>query len=524
MKTWNEANPEKNDKSKMDKIMLIKYLIPIALLLGCEQSTSSSTEKNTTKELPNIIYILADDMGYGDLSSLNNNSGIVTPHMDRIVNEGIHFTDFHTNSAVCTPTRYGVLTGRYAWRSRLKQGVLWGYDSPLIESERTTVASFLGNHGYHTACIGKWHLGLGWQKKNAEKPIATEYRWDKVFKEGDDSNVDFSKEVNGGPIDLGFEYSYIIPASLDMSPYVYIENKKVVEIPTAFTPGKDQKIDGRGVFWRSGEVSPSFHFETVLTTLTQKAIAYINARKKEKEPFFLYFPLTAPHTPWLPTEAANGKSKAGRYGDFVTLVDQTVGSVLQALDEQNLKDNTLIIVTSDNGAHWTVDDKAQYPHRANYIFRGQKADIYEGGHRVPYIARWPKQIPAGSKSDEIMCSTDLLATLSGIIDQPLPEGAGEDSYNMFEAYKGIPLETPIRNHIIHHSLNGYFSIRKDKWKLTPLLGSGGFSHPQGSQTNDSENNGTLYDLEKDPQESTNLYQEYPEIARELKSVLESAKQ
>ena len=495
----------------------------MVFLIGCGIDSPESKETPLGSEFPHIVYILADDMGYGDLSSLNQEAGIHTPHMDRIVREGIHFTDFHTNSAVCTPTRYGILTGRYAWRSRLKTGVLWGYDPPLIEEGRVTVASFLQENGYHTACVGKWHLGLGWQQKNPEEPIYTKFRWDHVFEEGDDSNVDFSQEIVGGPVDLGFDYSYIIPASLDMSPYVYIENKSVVELPTAFTPGKNQEEDGRGVFWRSGEVSPSFQFENVLATLTEKAVAYLHSRHNEQEPFFLYFPLTAPHTPWLPTDAVNGKSQAGRYGDFVTLVDQTVGAILEALDELNLKDQTLLIVSSDNGAHWTPEDKVEFAHRANHIYRGQKADIYEGGHRVPYIARWPGRISPGSKSDQTMCSTDLLATVSGIVGKPLPQGSGEDSYNMLAAYSAKKLEKPIREYTIHHSLNGHFAIRKGNWKFTPHLGSGGFTQPNNDDPKEAGKKGTLYDLQNDPQETTNLYNEQPEIVSELTAILDSVK-
>ena len=344
--------------------------------LGCKLNFSEN--KN-----PNIVYILADDMGYGDLSSLNENSGIQTPNMDKIVKEGIYFSDAHSNSSVCTPSRYGILTGRYAWRSNLKNGVLWGYDAPLIEKDRETVASFLKNNGYKTACIGKWHLGLGWKAKDSLKPIV-KYEWTKVFKKGDNSNVDYNKPVSG-PNSLGFDYSYIIPASLDMTPYLYLENERAVEAPLAYTSGKSEDLDGRGVFWRAGEVAPGFNFYKVLDEFSDKAVSYIESRKEEATPFFLYLPLTAPHTPWLPSSLFEGKSKAGKYGDFVTQVDHTVGKILKALEKSGKSENTLIIVTSDNGSNWTLQDKQQFKHRANYIFRGQKADIYEGGHHIPYI-------------------------------------------------------------------------------------------------------------------------------------------
>ena len=339
----------------MNKLSLLIFLI---LIVSC-QNKKSDQKVNEVKEInsPNIVYILADDMGYGDLSSLNLESGIKTPHMDKIVQEGVHFTDAHTNSSVCTPTRYGILTGRYAWRSRLKEGVLWGYDQPLIEESRLTVASYLKSNGYKTACIGKWHLGLGWQPKDVNKPIA-KYEWGKIFKEGDDSNVDFSTKISG-PNELGFDYSYIIPASLDMTPYLYIENGKAVELPTAYTKGKTENKDGRGVIWRPGEVSPNFVFENVLDNLTKKTTAFISDQKEDNTPFFIYFPLTAPHTPWLPIGDANGKSKAGRYGDFVTMVDDAVGAVVESLEKAGKLDNTLIIITSDNGSHWKPEDKKE---------------------------------------------------------------------------------------------------------------------------------------------------------------------
>ena len=490
---------------------------------GCtqEKQQTENSSISDSSNLPNIVYILADDMGFGDISALNAESGIPTPNMDRVVNEGIYFTDAHSGSGVCTPTRYGILTGRYAWRSRLKSGVLWGYDPPLIENERTTVASFLQDNGYHTGVVGKWHLGLGWQKKDPEKAIGA-FDWNKLYEKGGDSNVDFSKPVIGGPKEVGFNYSYIVPASLDMTPYLYLENDLAVEPPTDFTEGKNQKTDGRGVFWRAGEVSPSFDFYQVLPTLAEKAVGYIESCANSTDPFFLYFPLTAPHTPWLPSDQVDGKSQAGTYGDFVVQVDQVVGAVLDALDSLDLTDNTLIIVTSDNGSDWNEQDKASYSHRANYIYRGRKADIYEGGHRIPYMARWPGRITPGSKSEQVLCTTDLMATLAGVIEKPLPSQAGEDSYNMLTAYTG-QVATPIRDYTIHHSLNGYFAIRKGKWKYTPHLGSGGFTQPADHDPKEEGFEGTLYDLEADPGEITNLYNKHPEIVTELGALLEQAK-
>lgn len=498
-------------------LLLLVLNIGILLQHSCAQNKKGNASQKGSLEHPNIIYILADDMGYGDISSLNSESGIQTPHMDRIVKEGIHFTDAHSNSAVCTPTRYGILTGRYAWRSRLKKGVLWGYDPPLIESERTTVASFLHENGYKTACVGKWHLGLGWQAKDPTKPIATEYAWNKVFKKGDDSNVDFSKPATG-PNQLGFDYSYIIPASLDMTPYVYLENGKATKLPTQYTAGRDPAVSGRGVFWRAGEVAPDFDFHQVLDHLTEKAVGYIEEQGKDI-PFFLYFPLTAPHTPWLPTEEVKGKSRTGTYGDFVTQVDNTVGAILKVLDEKKMVDNTLIIVTSDNGSHWNELDKAQYAHRANFIYRGQKADIFEGGHRIPFMARWPDRIAKNSSSNQTISTTDLLATIAGVLEKNLPEKVGEDSFDMLPALFGINKD-PIRGYTIHHSLEGYFSIRRGKWKLTTALGSGGFTDPVRIETYENGQAGTLFDIESDPHEEKDLYTKHPEIVAELQTLLE----
>lgn len=492
-----------------------KLLLLLIIVVSCKTKKEFKQESITNKsKLPNIVYILADDMGYGDLSALNSESGIQTPNMDKIVEKGVHFTDAHTNSSVCTPTRYGILTGRYAWRSSLKKGVLFGYDKPLIEENRPTVATYLKSNGYNTACIGKWHLGLGLQPENLNKPIGN--------RKGVNTNVDFSKEIKG-PNALGFNYSYIIPASLDMPPYVYIENGKTLELPTAYTEGKNQNKEGRGIMWRAGEKAPSFVFDQVLENVTKKTVSYINNQKKVDTPFFIYFPLTAPHTPWLPVGKSVGKSKAGRYGDFVTMVDDAVGAVVSALKKTGKLENTLIIVTSDNGSHWKPEDKKKYEHRANYIYKGQKADIYDGGHRVPYIAQWPGVIPAGFQSNQLMCTTDLFSTISGILNKPKVVNGAEDSLNLWSAYISTP-KIPIRKTIVHHSLRGDFSIRKGKWKYSLKLGSGGFSDPKSIKPKANEAPGTLYNMANDPEEKHNIYKENPEVVEELTQLLEKYKE
>ena len=507
--------------------MICKNLKTMICLLVMIQFTSCSQsgKKDGTKEednFPNIVYVLADDLGYGDIEIYNPESKIPTPNLDELALNGLRFTDAHSNSAVCTPTRYGTITGRYSFRTRLKSGVLWGYSPPLISPDRETVASFLKKNGYTTACIGKWHLGLEWVKKDTSRKIP-DIRWDDKVTPSFDDNIDYSKPVADGPSDHGFDYSYIIPASLDMIPYLYLLNGKAVEAPTAFTEGKSEKEDGRGVFWRAGTAAPGFDFNEVLPNFIDTACNYIKSHANQEKPFFLYLALPAPHTPWLPAQEYKGKSGAGRYGDFVVMVDDMVGKVIQTIEGMNISDNTLIIMTSDNGADWRPSDIEKYGHRANYIFKGRKADIYEGGHRIPYIARWDGVIKEGTTSDETMCSTDLMATVAGMINQPLPEGDGEDSFNFWPVFIGQSFSSPIRNATIHHSLDGFFAIRKGNWKFTPHRGSGGFTEPALIIPAEDEAPGTLYNLEEDPQERFNLYKENPDIVSELSELLEQIK-
>ncbi len=496
----------------------IIVLLGLALFLAnsCNQQAS---EIENEKLRPNIIYILADDLGYGDLSAHNAESAIETPYMDRLVNEGMSFSDAHSASAVCTPTRYGILTGEYCWRSSLKSGVLWGYSPPLIKPDQVTVASFLRSHGYRTGVVGKWHLGLGWQLKDTTKPIEP-YDWHYLFDQELGSNVDYSKPVIGGPNQLGFEYSYIFPSSLDMTPYLYLENGKATELPTDYTEGKSQEAHGRGVFWRAGEMSPGFDFENVLSHLIAKGVDFIRGQEADQRPFFLYLPLTAPHTPWLPTKETSGTTNAGKYGDFVKSVDNQIGVLLSLLDEMKLTDKTLVVLSSDNGAHWTIKDKEMYDHRPNYVFRGQKADIYEGGHRIPYLVRWPGKVPAGSQSDQLLSTTDLFATVAGIIGENVPEGAAPDSYDLSEVVMGNTVTSSIRDQMIQHSIDGLFAIRQDNWKYTPVLGSGGFSEPKLMVPAAGEPNGALYDLSTDIAESHNLISNHQPLAQRLHKRLE----
>jgi arylsulfatase A-like enzyme len=473
---------------------------------GCVNDINSGSGVAGSKK-PNIIFIMADDMGYGDLGCYNKKSKIPTPNMDGLAAEGMRFTDAHSPSAVCTPTRYGVLTGRYCWRSRLKRGVLGGYSPALIDTKRLTVASMLKQYGYATACIGKWHLGLGSEKK-----------------------TDYDKPLVPGPNSLGFDYFYGIPASLDMTPYCYVENERPVEKPTLTIEAGKANEDG---WWRAGAIAPGFKHVEVLPRLTEKAVEYIDdhTNTSPDKPFFMYFPLPAPHTPIAPTDFVKGRSKAGGYGDFVVEVDWTVGQVVKALQRNGLTGNTLIIVTSDNGSPGRTKIKRDpysiieiYGHYPNGDLRGIKADAWDGGHREPFIARWPGKIPVGTTSDEIICLTDLMATCAAIVGAKLPNNAGEDSFNLLPALSGQKLNKPIHEAIVHHSSIGMFAIRQGKWKLILGLGSGGFTKPQKIKPKPGEPKGQLYNLEDDLTESNNLWSTHPQIVERLTKLLEKYKE
>ncbi len=473
-----------------------------ALVLSALVAFGVSVAVAREAERPNIVFILADDMGTGDLGCYNPESKVPTPNMDRLAAGGMRFTDMHSPSAVCTPTRYGVLTGRYAWRTRLKSGVLWGYSPNLIEPGRVTVAELLRDHGYATACIGKWHLGLG-----------------------DAERTDYSRPLRPGPLDHGFDFFFGIPASLDIEPYVWVENDRVLEAPTGQIAASKPRRGGGEGFWRGGPIAPGFRHADVLPMITRKAVEYIEERKGSEVPFFLYFPLTAPHTPWLPAEEFRGKSGAGPYGDFTAQVDWTVGRVLDALERAGVAERTLVILTSDNGAHWTPADIEKYGHRANHRLRGQKADIWEGGHRVPFIARWPGRVPAGMVSDRLGCLTDFWATAASIVGAAVPGRAAEDSFDLLpvlvpSSQTGDGNPPVAREAVVNHSANGTFAIRRGSMKLILGRGSGGFSNPRTIKPGPGEPTGQLYDLAEDPAETVNLYGDRPEVVEELTALLD----
>ncbi len=449
----------------------------------------------------NIVYILADDMGFGDVSCLNPESKIRTTHLDRMAATGMVFRDAHATSAVCTPSRYSILTGRYNWRSWLKEGVLWGYSNPLIEAGRMTAASLLREHGLRTACIGKWHLGWTWARTG----------------EGD-ADVDFAQPIENGPLAHGFDKFFGISASLDMPPYVYIENDRATAIPDRDVEENDPHAKG---FWRAGPIAPDFTHEAVLPELTARAVDFIERQAAARTPFFLYFPLPAPHTPILPTPAFAGRSGVNAYADFCLQVDDVAGQVMAALERGGVAEDTIVIFTADNGCSPLADlpELAALGHRPSHIFRGHKADIYEGGHRIPLIVRWPARIAEGSVSNETVCLVDLLATCADLVGAELPDDAGEDSVSNLPLWEGQAPDRSLREATVHHSIDGSFSIRQGRWKLEMCPGSGGWSPPRPGPACEGLPPVQLYDIEADVGEQRNVEDAHPEVVACLRDLL-----
>lgn len=448
---------------------------------------------------PNIVFILADDLGYGDLRCFNANGKIPTPHLDRLAAEGLRFTDAHSASAVCTPTRYALLTGRYCWRSRLKKGVLGGWSPHLIEESRATVASVLRDRGYVTACIGKWHLGMDWPAEgNFGDAIEPARKW---------QDINFARPVTHGPLDRGFIEYFGISASLDMPPYAFIRGARLTAPLTATR-----------TYLRKGPAAEDFQGENVITALRDAATAFIKARAADRKPFFLYLPLPSPHTPVLPSAAWQGKSSVGPYGDFVMETDAAAGAVLETLQSAGLDKDTLVIFTSDNGA--TPDNaKTQTNrgdgHHSNAPWRGTKSDIWEGGHRVPFIACWPGHTPAGVECRDPVCLNTLFATTAELTSVP---AKAPDSYSIAPWLRGEKPEQPTHPHIVHHSIEGMFAIRRGDWKYIAGKDGGGWSKDPPVTTA-----GQLYNLATDPGERNNLYNQEPAQVKELSALLEKCR-
>ena len=467
-------------------MLCMKNLLRAALLLMSLESLHAAAETQSPSK-PSIVYILADDLGYGDVHCLNpERSKIATPNIDKLASEGMTFSDAHSGSSVCTPTRYGVLTGRYAWRTRLQSGVLSGYDRPLIAADRLTVPGLLKQSGYHTAIIGKWHLG--YTIEGAQKNSARE---GKSAARGEGAPM--GSVTRDGPVTRGFDEFFGFHHARMMKSV--FENDRVIQII--------ESLD-------------------MLPTLVKRSSEYIATRSRLGEPFFLYLPLNSPHTAIVPSKEWQGKSSLGDYGDFVMETDWAVGEVLAALENAGVAENTLVIFTSDNGCSPAagVQKLEAKGHFASSQFRGYKSDIWDGGHRVPFLVRWPAKVKAGSQSKQLICHTDLIATCADILGITLPENAGEDSASILPSL--LAQDTaPIHEAIVHHSISGRFAVRSGQWKIEFCPGSGGWGNP-GDE--DALKRGLpetqLYDLNADIREMKNVSDQHPDVVEQLKKWLE----
>lgn len=444
---------------------------------------------------PHIMIVLVDDMGYGDPGCFNSQSKIATPNIDSLARDGMRFTDAHAPGPLCHMSRYGLLTGEYPFRIDVTR---WP-SQPLIREDQTTIATLAKQAGYQTAMVGKWHVGF--HETGYDKPLV------------------------GGPVDRGFETFFGIRASTDIPPYFYIRNDRAVNAPSEKI-GANQS-DGwspiQGAFWRAGEIAPDLRLDEVLPRFTDEAINVIEGRDSDR-PLMMYLAYPAPHTPWLPSPQFAGKSGASMYGDFLMMVDHEIGRVLASLAKSGIDDDTLVIFTSDNGPTWYQSDVEKYGHDSSGGFRGMKADAWEAGHRMPLIARWPGVVSAGSTSEQLVCFTDFLATFAELMQVELGPGAGPDSFSFLDALKGDSAsDTKGKSHTAKRqdfvmragSVASMMTIRSGQWKLITGLGSGGFTKPNKIEPRPGDPIGQLYDLTSDPAETSNLYQQYPDIVARL---------
>lgn len=519
-----------NLQNKQTLALACMTCIAPTMLTSCE-----SGKANHIDQKPNIIIILADDMGYGDVSALNPYGRIQTPALDKMVHEGITFTDAHASGSLCTPSRYGILTGTYAMRTTTGADTgLNGFHESVIEAGRATLASQLQKAGYATACIGKWHLGVDWQTKDGSRAAldqSTGY-----------SNVDYHKPITRGPNDYGFDYSFIHPASLDIPPYMFLRNHQVIDpdviLTTDHYPRRKDHTEyawdkrhtdelavywEKGVWWREGEMSRSFRVEDCQMEILNEGIQFIenHTANNSDKPFFLYLPLTGPHTPWVPIEQFQGKSPIGLYGDFVMEIDYIVQQIQQTLAEHNIDENTLLIFTSDNGAYWPQEEIDLHNHDSNWGRRGQKADIWEGGHRVPLVMTWPAKIKESFEYNHLVSLTDFFATFSDIAGVEMDDAMGEDSFSLANVIHGNT-EEAVRPTMTHHTRRMY-GLRDGEWKFIDGLGSGGFTQPNFIQPQPGGPTGQLYRILTDSIESENLYMNYPEKVNEMRTILDNSK-
>ncbi|MFK8111638.1 MAG: arylsulfatase [Rubripirellula sp.] len=464
------------------------FLLLIATLTQGSRSTAAESPSQ-----PNLVFIFADDMGYGEIHALNPERGkIPTPNLDKLVAQGTIFSDAHTASSVCTPSRYALLTGRYCWRTKLQKGVVTGNDDPVIAADRTTVAEMLGKHGYDTAIIGKWHLNYNYEGEH--KRAKTKVAKNATRKP---APAPVGTRIVDGPITRGFNHYFGFHHAREMSSLC-----------------------------RGDRIIEEIDVVEMLPRLTSEAVRYVNEKAdgaKSGKPFFLYLPLSSPHTPIVPSKEWIGKSGLGSYGDFVMQTDASAGAVIDAIDANGLTKNTLVIFSCDNGTSKAagikeLQAKGHYP---SAHLRGSKADIWDGGHRVPFITRWPAGgVKAGGTSDQLICLSDFFATTAELVGASVAENEAEDSYSFLAALSGQTVANPRRS-VIHHSFSGHFAIRNERWKLVLANGSGGWSAPnEKAAAAMGAPDVQLYDMLTDPSEATNLYDHQASVKSELMKLLE----
>lgn len=491
-----------------------RFTAPLALIVVCSSFIAGARAAEPARR-PNVVILYADDMGYGDLGVQNPESKIPTPNLDRLAAEGMRFTDAHSSSGICTPSRYALLHGRYHWR-RL-HGIVNSFDQPVLDAERTTLAEMFRAKGYRTACIGKWHLGWDW---NSVKKPGTP----KPGKEGYSPDAfDWTRPIAGGPLSHGFD-TYFGDDVPNFPPYAWFENDKLAALPTtSLTKLLAAGIKTAEGQWeaRPGPAVADWDFTAVMPTLTKRAVAWIGQQKKD-EPFFLYFPFTSPHAPIVPTTDFAGKSQAGGYGDFMTQTDATVGEVLRALERHGFADDTLVVFSADNGPeHYAYERVRNFGHRSMGPLRGLKRDLWEGGHRVPLVIRWPGIVKSNRTSDALFGQIDLFATLAAIVDFKIPAGSAEDSLNQLPLLEGSGLGA--RTELVHNTNAGRYALRSGKWLLVDGPTGGvskvpaWYDEQRGYPSNDSP--GELYDLSADLAQKHNLYASQPEKVAELKRKL-----
>ncbi len=469
---------------------------------------------------PNIVIIYADDMGYGDLNCQNPDSKIPTPNLDRLASEGMRFTDAHSSSGICSPSRFALLTGSYHWRRQ--HGIVGSFGKPFFKDTDITLPQILKDKGYTTACIGKWHLGWDWEF--ASPPSGEVKQWGQTQKTYLSSDIDWTKPIKGGPLARGFDY-YFGDGTINFPPYAWIENDRVLTAPTEEMDIHNVGFETKEGSWefRPGPKEKDWNPYNVLPTLTKKTVQWIH-KQTDKSPFFLYFSLPSPHAPIIPNDEFDGKSQAGAYGDFMVQTDWVVGQVLKALKEKGLEENTIVIFSADNDTEAYAWERAQkYGHFSMGNFRGLKRDVWEGGHHVPFLIKWPGQIKPNSTSNEVISQIDVMATLASATGTELPENAAPDSYDLTPVICGQEYQTPLREATIHNTYNSIWAIRKGDWLYINNSTGGHRELPESFKQltgyTDFDTETLLFNMVDDAAQRVNLYHEYPEKIKEMDKLL-----